>query len=190
MKNFVYLGAISTEKYKDSKEIKRRIASAKNAMISLVNIWRDRAISVTMKKRRLKSLVFSIATYGLECWVLKTTDKKKINSFELWCYRHLLRIKWTDKKTNEYVVSKIGTSDRLLTTIVKRKMAFVGHVFRKDNICKDVYGKRGKGRPKTRYSDNIHEVGGNWSFADLYRLEQNRDAWRATAIQLNELPVY
>ena len=92
-------------------------------MISLVNVLKDRAISVTTKKRLLKSLVFSIAIYGSECWVLKTTDKKKIISFELWCYRRLLRIKWTDRKTNEYVLSKIGTSERLLTTIVKRKMA-------------------------------------------------------------------
>ena len=195
VKNFVYLGAMITENYDDSKEIKRRIAIVKNAMISLVNVWKGRAISVTTKKRLLKSLVFSIATYGSECWVLKTTDQKKINSFELWCYRRLLRIKWTDRKTNEYVLSKIGTRERLLTTIVKRKIAFVGHVFRKDNICKDlligaVYGKRGKGRPKTRYSDNIREFGGNRSFADLYRLAQNRDAWRATAVQLNELPVY
>ena len=138
VKNFVYLGAMITENHDDSKEIKRRIAIAKSAMISLVNVWKDRAISVTTKKRLLKSLVFSIATYGSECWVLKTTDKKKINSFELWCYRRLLRIKWTDRKTNEYVLSKIGISERLLTTIVKRKMAFVGHVFRKDNICKDL----------------------------------------------------
>ena len=76
---------------------------------SLVNVWKDRAISITTKKR-LKILALNIATYGSECWVLKTTDKKKINSFELWCYRRLLRIKWTDKKTDEYVLSKIGTS--------------------------------------------------------------------------------
>ena len=85
-------------------------------------------------------------TYGSECWILETTDRKKINSFELWCYRRLLRINWTDKRTNEYVLSKIGTSERLLSTIVKRKMAFVGHIFRKDGICKHLltgteYGK-------------------------------------------------
>jgi len=74
-------------------------------------------------------------------------------------------------------------------------MAFVGHVFRKGDICTDlligaVYGKRGKGRPKTRYCDNIREFGGNQSCSDLYRLAQNREAWRAAAVQLNELPVY
>ena len=162
-------------------------------MISLVKIWKDRAISITTKKRLLTSLVFSIATYESECWILKTTDEK-INSFELWCYRRLLRINWTDKKTNEYVLGKIGTSERLLTTIVKRKIAFVGHIFRKGDICDDlltgtVYGKRGRVRPKTRYSDNIREFCGNRSFVDLYRLAQNRQARRATAVQLNELPV-
>ena len=70
--------------------------------------------------------------------MLKTTDTKKINSFKLWCYRCLLRIKWTDKKTNEYVLNKIGTSERSLTTIIKRKMAFFGHVFRKCDYCKDL----------------------------------------------------
>ena len=86
MKSFVYLGAVITESYDDSKEIKRRVTIAKNAMISLVKIWKDRAISITTKKRLVTSLVFSIATYGSECWILKTTDRKKISSLELWCY--------------------------------------------------------------------------------------------------------
>ena len=74
-------------------------------------------------------------------------------------------------------------------------MAFVEHLFRKGDICTDlligaVYGKRGQGRPKTRYSDNIRKFVGSQSFANLYRLAQNREAWRATAVQLNELPIY
>ena len=194
VKDFVYLGAMITENYDDSKGIKRRITIAKNAMISLVKIFGKTDQFQLLQRKDLPSLVFGIATYGSECWILKTTDKKKINSFELWCYRLLLRINWTDTKSNQYVLGKIGTSERLLTAIVKRKMAFVGHIFRKGDICKDlltgtVYGKRGRGRPKTRYSDNIREFGGNWSFVDLYRLAQNRQAWRATAVQLNELPV-
>ena len=116
-------------------------------MISLVNVWKDRAISITTKKRFLKSLALNIAPYGLQCWVPKATDKMKINSFELWCYQRLLQNMWTDKKTNEFVLSKIGASAILLTTIVKQKMAFVGDVLRKGDICTDlligaVYGKR------------------------------------------------
>ena len=97
--------------------------------------------------------------------VIKITEKKIINSSKLWCHRRLLRIKWTDRKTYEYVLSKIRTSERLITTIVQRKMAFGGYAFRKDDICTDllieaVYGKRAKGRPKTRYSDNVRDFGG------------------------------
>ena len=93
-------------------------------MISLEKVWKDRAISITTKKRLLKSLVFNIATYGSECWVLKTTDKKKINSFELWCYRRLLRIKWTDKKTNENVLSKLELVKDCLLPSLNEKWLF------------------------------------------------------------------
>jgi len=126
VKYYIYLGAMINVNYDDSKEIKRRIAMAKTAVISPVKIWQDRVISITTKGRLLKSLVFSVTTYGSECWMLKTIDTKKINSFKLWCYRCLLRIKWTDKKTNEYVLNKIGTSERSLTTIIKQKMVFSG----------------------------------------------------------------
>ena len=78
VKNFVYLGAMITENYDDSKEIKRRIAITKIAMISLEHVWKDRAISITTKKRLLKSLVFNIATYGSECWVLTQLTKRKL----------------------------------------------------------------------------------------------------------------
>ena len=79
VKNFVYLEAMITKNYGDSIEIKRRITVAKNSMISLVKIWEDRAISITAKKRLLTFLVFSIATYGSECWILKTTHSQKEN---------------------------------------------------------------------------------------------------------------
>ena len=84
-------------------------------------------------------------------------------------------------KTNEYVLSKTGTSERLLTTIVKRQIAFVGHAFRKGDICTDLligaeHGKRGKGRPKTMHSDKIREFCGNRSFVDLYRLARGMES--------------
>ena len=84
----------------------------------------------------------------------------KIRAFELWCYRRLLRINWTEKKTNEWLLKKMDASERLLKTINRRKMAFIGHILRGKDITSDlllgmVYGTRGSGRPKVRYSDNI-----------------------------------
>ena len=71
VKEFTYLGAVLTNTYDDSPEIKRRIAIAKNATIALNNIWKDRSITLRTKLRLLNSLVFPIASYGSECWVLK-----------------------------------------------------------------------------------------------------------------------
>ena len=140
------------------------------------------------QKRLLQSLVFSIATYGSECWVLKTSDKKRFEAFELLCFRRLLRISWTDKKTNAWTLENINCKERLLTTINKRKMSFIGHILRSDLLEKDllvgsVYGNRKRGRPKTRISDNIKEISGK-SFVNLFRLAQDRRKWRATAVQL------
>ncbi|KAG1664217.1 Relaxin receptor 2 [Nymphon striatum] len=132
-------------------------------MKSLTNIWKDKGIATQTKKRLLNSLGFSIATYGSECWVLTKADKKKISAFELWCYRRLLRISWTERKTNEWVLSRMNCNERvLLTSINERKMTFVGHVLRKHNFEKNlltgsVYRKRGSGRPKIWHSDNIKE---------------------------------
>ena len=89
---FNYLGALFTSKVDDTNEVRRRIAMAKKTMVALTNIWKDRSISQRTKKRLVQALVFPIATYGAECWVLKKVDKLKITAFELWCYRRLLRV--------------------------------------------------------------------------------------------------
>ena len=95
--NFCYLGAIFTDSYGDTKEIKRRSAIAKNAVVSLAKVCKNNSISLKTKLRILKCLVFPIATYGAECWVMKDSDCKRINAFELWACRRLLRIKWVER---------------------------------------------------------------------------------------------
>ena len=187
VKEFVYLGTLITNNYDDTKEIRRRLCIARSAMVSLTNIWEDKSISITTKKRLLHILVFSIASYGSECLVLKNMDKKKIEAFELWCYRRLLRISWTDKKTNDWVLNKMNVSKRLLATVNCRQMAFVGHILRGKDITSDlllgmVYHTRGRGRPKVRFSDNIKEISGGRSITQLYRMAQDRRTWRATVV--------
>ena len=182
VQKFIYLGATFTNDYDDSDEIKRRIGIAKNATVALTNIWKNRSISLKTKKRLLNSLVFSIACYGSECWVLKNSDIKKIKSFELWCYRRLLRISWVEKISNEEVIRRSGCQRRLMDIINERKLTFIGHVLRSDHLTKllltgMVYGPRGKGRPKTRYSDCLRTTCGI-SMADAVRMAQDRESWR------------
>ena len=94
---------------------------------------------------------------------MKNIDKKKIEAFKLWCYRRLLRISGTERKTNELIVNKMDVSERLLATINCRKVAFIGHILRGKDITIDlllgmVYGTGG--RLKVRYSDSIKEYSG------------------------------
>ena len=125
VKEFTYLGAVITNTYDDSPEIKRRTAIAKNATVALNKIWKDRSITLKTKLRLLNSLVFPIALYGSECLQVKKKEKKRINGFELWCYRRVLRISWIEKKTNDEVLKRINCKDRLLGTFNRRKLMFM-----------------------------------------------------------------
>ena len=155
---------------------------AKKAMVALTNIWKDRSISQRTKKRLLQALVFPIATYGAECWVLKQVDKLKIVAFELWCHRRLLRVSWVDRRTNEWVLERIGRCPRLLASINDRKLRFLGHVTRTEGLTKDLLfgttpGKRRRGRPRTSMADNVKDIAGI-NMAELHRMAQNRKKWR------------
>ena len=137
----------------DTKEIKRRIGIAKNATIALTAIRRSRSTSLKTKKRLIGSLVYPTATYGSECWVLRMSDKKHLESFELWCYRRPHGKSWTKKVTNESVFHEINCDMGLLDSINTRQLAFVGHTLRPDCLEKTllrgvVPGSRGRGRPK------------------------------------------
>ena len=190
--HFTYLGAVFTNNYDDSAEIKRRIGIAKSATISLTKIWKNRSISLKTKMRLLTTLIFPIASYGAECWVLKTSDEIRIQSFEMWCYRRVLRISWTDRITNEEVLRRISCKERLLNTLNERKLAFIGHILRTNGLEKRlltgmVMGNRGRGRPKTRLSDNIKKISG-LTMVEAERKAQDRHGWRrlvqrATAVQ-------
>ena len=143
------------------------------------SIWKDKSITITAKKRLLHTIVFSIASSGSECWVLKNIDRKKIEAVELWCYRRLFCICWTEKKTKEWILNKMDVSQRLLTTInCRRKMGFIGHTLRRKDITRDlllgmVYCTRGRGSPKVRHSDNIKEISGGRRMVQLYRMVQD-----------------
>ncbi len=114
--------------------------------------------------------------------MLKKKDEKRINSFELWCFRRVLRITWTEKKMNTEVLRRINCKERLLETFNKRKLKFVGHVMRSESMEKNllmgmVMGNRGRGRPKTRLSDNIRDICG-LTMVEVERRAQDRVGWR------------
>lgn len=193
--NFCYLGFNLNNNVDDSQEIRRRIAIAKNACVSLTSVWKDRSLSRNLKLRLLRSLVFPIATYGCECWTPKKADRKRICSFELWCYRRLLRISWMDRRTNNWVLERIGGTWRLIDHTDKAKLTYFGHIARKKNIENDmmvgaVWGKRRRGRQRMKWIDGICKMMGQ-SVTVLTRLAKHREEWRdrvrlATSARGNE----
>src|SRR5271163_707024 len=107
----------------------------------------------------------SHATYGCETWSLHKSQIKKIRSFEQWCWRRLLRIPWTAKRTNESVQSEIGTDMTLDRVILKQKLTFFGHIIRAQGLEAEVMlgmgnGARSRGRPRRRWIDEIVDVTG------------------------------
>ena len=137
------------------------------------------------KLKFLKALIFPIATYGSETWCLSKQAEQRINSFQMKCLRKILRVSWTEKRTNISILQQIGNIDEnwlLNSAVVKRKMQYFGHVKRHESLEKSIYegiieGKRGRGRPRRRWSQDISERL-NSTVTEAGRRAQDRSAYR------------
>lgn len=183
--NFIYLGSKISSDAKCSDDIKSRLAMGMAVMVKLTKIWKNKSISTQTKLRLMKSLVWSVATYGCESWVLKKAEEKQIQSFENKCTRKLLRISWTLKLTTEQVYQLAGTSPELLGSIKARKLSYFGHIIRIPKDCVEkaimlghVEGYRRKGRPRISWIDNVL----SWSRlsgSHLLAAARDRRQWKA-----------
>ena len=146
------------------------------------NIWKSKGISMNLKLRFLRACVFSIATYGSESCSTTKNDRKHVDVFKMWCYRRLLRVPWKDKRTNVWVLSKVGCELMLRKTIDSRKLCYFGHISRKDGSIEKfimqgtVEGSRGRGRPS--WTDDIKR-NSELSLTAATRLAANRTGWRS-----------
>jgi Reverse transcriptase (RNA-dependent DNA polymerase) len=184
--SFVLLGSIIDEDGECSAEIKRRLVLGRAAMGGLEKIWKDKNISVKTKVELVKALVFPVATYGCESWTLRKNDRKKITTFEYWCWRRMLRISWTEKRTNVSIAAQIERITPLEDTVTKQKLSYFGHVIRNDGLEKTIMlgmgeGKRGRGRPRTRWLDEIREITGR-SLQELNEAARDRNGWRKVVV--------
>ena len=149
MSRFVYLGSVITDDGYTLEDVKTRIATAKKKFIEKRDILSSE-IDINIRKRITKA-VWSTATYGAETWTMSKEIERRLQSFEMWCWRRLLKVKWTEKKTKERVLDEIGEERKLLSSIKKRKHCWIGHVLRHEGMLKEVMegrmeGKRGRVR--------------------------------------------
>jgi ribosomal protein L7/L12 len=134
------------------------------------------------KNEKKTTLVHPIVMYGCETWTMRKRDRDKVNAFENWCWRRLLRIAWTAKRTNASIREQLGISTMMSEQIAERKLKYFGHVMRGDGLEKAVMmgmggGKRERGRPKIRWLDEIKELTG-LSLQELKEAVRDREKWR------------
>ena len=130
----VYLAYMATQDGKCDKEMKRRIGIARTAFQSIAKIRTSRNISIEFRSRIAKCYIWSTLLYGAETWTPTKVTSDKLEAFEMWLYRRMLRISWRKHKTNGEVLHKMKTKRSLLNTIKKRKCQYFGHIRRGDGV--------------------------------------------------------
>ena len=151
VEDFIFLGSRINSDGNCSPEINRRLMLGRQAMINLDKLMKSRDINLNTKKRIVHAMVFPITTYGCESWTMKKHDRRKVDAFELWCWRRVLRVPWTAKRTNRLIIDEIKTDVSLESSMLKLKLLLFGHIMRKnDSLEKTIMlgkieGKRRRG---------------------------------------------
>ena len=162
VRKFNYLGSLLTSDGKCDSEIRRRIALSREAFSKKKSVLTSSKIGLVTRQRILCCYVWSVLLYGCETWNISSAMKKRLEAVEIWFLRRMLKISWMDRKTNEFVLATTGVNRKLLATIRKRKMTFLGHVMRQGglenlSLSGKIEGKRSRGRCRRTYLSDIIE---------------------------------
>ena len=126
--DFIFLGSKITADGGCSHEIKRRLLLGRKVMTNLDSIFKSRDITLSTKFHLVNAMVFSVVMYGCESWTIKKAECKRIDAYELWCWRRLLRIPWTARRSNQSILKEIGPGCSLEGLMLKLKLQYFDHL--------------------------------------------------------------
>ena len=126
--DFIFLGSKITVDGDCRHEIKQRLILGRKAMTNLDSILKSRDITLPRKVRLVKALAFPVVMYGCESWTIKKAEHQSIDAFELWCFRRLLRVPWTARRSNQSIVKEISPEYSLEGLMLKLKLQYFGHL--------------------------------------------------------------
>ena len=147
--DFIFLGSKITADGDCSHEIKRCLRLGRRVMTNLDSIFKSRDITLPTKVRLVKAMVFLVVMYGCESWTVKKAECQRIDAFELWCWRRLLRVPWTARRSNQSILKEINPGISLEGMMLKLKLQYFGHLMQRADLLEKTLMLRGiRGRRK------------------------------------------
>ena len=158
---FIFLGSKITADGDCSHEIERRLLLERKVMTNLDSIFKSSDITLLTKVRLVKAMVFPVVMYGCESWTVKKAERRRIDAFELWCWRRPLRVPWTARRSNQSILKEINPGISLEGLMLKLNLQYFGHLMRRvDSLEKtlmlgEIGGRRRRGKQRMRWLDGV-----------------------------------